>query len=168
MLTQPVINEVGRASPQALQAVKLLAQYYGRKLDKVGSQQGLHPVSVQLSCPSAFHSASEPYLHSGPAGTNHVHSVGMAIGSVLLWQCNHPSGGRNYLCQRGELCRGTQGMSHRADSRDVRLQLLWHASADLNVVSQNANTYSFPVSVTTHLLVQDGTMCADIPQDSQG
>lgn len=34
-LPKLVINEVERSSPQALQAVKLLAQYLGKKLDKV-------------------------------------------------------------------------------------------------------------------------------------
>ena len=38
LLAQPVINEVGRSSPQALQAVKLLAQYFGKKLDTVSLQ----------------------------------------------------------------------------------------------------------------------------------
>ena len=32
---QLVINEVSDSSPQALQAVKLLAQYFGEKIDKV-------------------------------------------------------------------------------------------------------------------------------------
>lgn len=34
---QLVINEVTKSSPQALTAVKLLAQYQGGKLDKVGA-----------------------------------------------------------------------------------------------------------------------------------
>ena len=35
-VVQLVINEVDRSSPQALQAVKLLAQYLGKKVGKVG------------------------------------------------------------------------------------------------------------------------------------
>ena len=40
-LVQIVISEVSSSSPQALQAVKLLAQYFGSKEDKVQNQSHL-------------------------------------------------------------------------------------------------------------------------------
>ena len=44
LLMQIVISEVSSSSPQALQAVKLLAQYFGSKEDKVQNQGShLHP-----------------------------------------------------------------------------------------------------------------------------
>ena len=37
------MNEVSEHSPQALQAVKLLAQYLGSKLPKVGASRAVQP-----------------------------------------------------------------------------------------------------------------------------
>ena len=47
--SQLVINEVSESSPQALQAVKLLAQYFGEKIDKVWRARRLPPANAALA-----------------------------------------------------------------------------------------------------------------------
>jgi hypothetical protein len=41
-LMQLVINEISSSAPQALQAIKLLAQYQGNKMSKVRSPPAIH------------------------------------------------------------------------------------------------------------------------------
>lgn len=97
---QLVINEVTDSSPQALQAVKLLALYLGKKTPKVGSL--FHHLAIAPE-PSNISAAEQQrrLIHSS-TGKRTVDSGRVGGRPSLRWQCNHPLGGRDHLRQRRE------------------------------------------------------------------